>query len=163
MVKPLRSLLLVLIIPNLLAILLLSGKPVSGQPESGNIKKIEASLTVGALPIQPSPSCQSRVENRIINLLVTSDDTFDLVLNPSVLEEFKRKLAWTELFFKNPVSLTIGFNKQNRSITKILIFFKDKRPRYIIYGSPEYEKFNTAANTQAGPDLFQQIESCLLK
>jgi hypothetical protein len=159
----LRSLLLVLIIPNLLAILLLSGKPVSGQSLSGNIKKIEASLTGGALPLQLSPSCHSTVANRMINLLVTSDDTFDLMLNPSVLQEFKGKWAWTELFFKNPVSLTIGFNKQNRSISKVLIFFREKRPRYIIYGSPEYEKFNSAANTQAGPDLFQQIESCLLK
>ena len=77
----------------------------------------------------------------MVDLLVTSDDTFDLMLNPSVLEEFKKKSAWTELFFKNPVSLTIGFNKQNRSISKILVIFKDKRPHYIIYGSPEYEEF----------------------
>jgi hypothetical protein len=154
-----RFLFSILIIP----ILLLSGKPVSAQPVSGTIKKIEVSLTGGAPPHQPSPSCQSGIANRMIDLLVTSDDTFDLVLNPTVLEEFKKKLAWTELFFNNPVSLTIGFSKQNRSISKMLIFFKDKRPRYIIFGTPQYEKFNTAANTQAGPDLFQQIESCLLK
>ena len=158
-----RFLLLFLVIPNLLAILLLSGKPVSGQPVSGNIKKIEVSLTGGALPIQLSPSCHSGIAARMIDLLVTSDDTFDLVLNPSVLEAFKKRSAWAELFFKNPIPLTIGFNKQNRSIDKILVFFKDRRPHYIIYGSPQYEKFNTAANTQAGPDLFQQIESCLLK
>ena len=71
----------------------------------------------------------------MIDLLVTSDDTFDLALNPSVLEEFKKKWAWTELFFETPVPLTIGFNKQNRSISKILVFFRDTRPRYIIYGS----------------------------
>jgi hypothetical protein len=159
----LRSLLLVLIIPSLLAILLLSGKPVSGQPVSGNIKKIEASLTGRALPLQPSPSCHSGVANRMINLLVTSDRNFDLVLNPSVLEEFKKKLDWIELLLKDPVSLTIGSNKQHRSITKILVCFKDERPRYIIYGSPNYEPFNVVANTQAGPELFQQIESCLLK
>ncbi len=120
-------------------------------------------MTGGAMPLQPSPSSRSRIAVRMVDLLVTSDDTFDLMLNPSVLEEFKKKSAWTELFFKNPVSLTIGFNKQNRSISKILVIFKDKRPHYIIYGSPEYEEFNTAANTQAGPELFQQIESCLLK
>ncbi len=130
---------------------------------AGDVKKIEASLTGGALPLQLSPSCHSKIASRMINLLTTSDDTFDLVLNSSVLQEFKKKFAWTELSLKNPVSLTIGFNKQNRPISRILIFFKEKRPRYIIYGSPDYEKFNVAANTQAGPDLFQQIESCLLK
>jgi hypothetical protein len=155
-----KSLFLFLIIPNLLAILLFPGKSASGQSLS---KKIEVALTGGALPHQPLPSCHSGIAERMINLLTTSDDTFDLVLNPSVLEEFKKKWAWAELFFKNPVSLTIGFSKQNRPIAKILVFFKEKRPRYIIYGSPEYEKFNIAANTQAGPELFQQIESCLLK
>jgi hypothetical protein len=147
----------------IISVLLLSGKPVSKQAVSGNIKKIEASLTGGALSLQPSPSCHSAIATRMINLLVTSDDTFDLILNPSVLEEFKKKFAWVELFFKNPLSLTIGFSKLNQPITKIMIFFKDKTPRYIIYGSPEYEEFNTAANTKAGPDLFRQIESCFLK
>jgi len=159
----LRFLFLFLLITHLAAILLLSGRPVSGQPVSGNAKKIEASLTGRGLPLKPSPSCHSGIATRMVDLLVTSDDTFDLALNPSVLEEFKKKWAWTELFFHNPVSLTIGFNKQNRSISKILVFFKESRPRYIIYGSPEYEKFNVAANTQAGPDLYRHIESCLLK
>jgi hypothetical protein len=147
----------------MISVLLLSGKPVSGQAVSGNIRQIEASLTGGALSLQLSPSCHLGIASRMVDLLVTSNDTFDLALNPSVLEDFKKKWGWAELSLRNPVSLTIGFNKQNRTIAKILVYFKDKRPRYIIYGSPEYEKFNVVANTHAGPDLFQQIESCLLK
>jgi hypothetical protein len=135
----------------------------TGRAERYRLKKIEAALEGKAAILDPARPCSSLVADLMVSLLVTSDDTFDVDLNPSVIAEFKEKFPWVELLFEKPTQLVLGFNKLNESISKILICFKNKKPAYIFFGTPDYSENNVATKTQADPTLYRQVESCLLK
>jgi hypothetical protein len=85
-----------------------------------------------------------------------------MAFNGQLLEEFRRERSWVELIFKIDEDLKVGYINQRIPIRKILIFFKDKKPLYIFFGTPDYlGRTNLTTNKKSDASLFNLLEACV--
>lgn len=108
--------------------------------------------------IDKNVPCYKEVITQMINLLITSDDTFDMIVSPKQMEEFRVGKPWVEIIFKDSIKLMVGYISQRMSVKKILIFFKSEKPLYIFFGTPYYsDDSNLAANTNSDNSLYNLL------
>jgi hypothetical protein len=78
--------------------------------------------------------CYQAVSEKIINLLETSDDTFDMAVSPDQMNEWRAQKTWVELILDREIEINAGYVNQTIKLSKLLVFF-ELIDRYISFSA----------------------------
>ncbi len=114
-----------------------------------------------SLIISEDSTCYNKAVAEVVATLESSDDAFDMAVNSLTLEKFRSTEPWVEVIFDKPLEIRVGFIKEFKTVRKILIIFKQERPRFIFFAAEDYlEDDNVAANTHSGVELYDLLDRC---